>query len=80
MHTLSVTAALVLSTIAGTLATSAVLNQEPAAQSRMGSLPQTAPCENVDAQIYVDVLGEPVVIGCLPPLLDTPDMRVLTEP
>lgn len=76
MHMLSVTAALVLSVIAGILTTSAVLLPDSVARASLQ--PRAAmsaePCGDAGSRVYIDTLGEPVAIGCLPPLdhLDSP--------
>jgi hypothetical protein len=70
MHMLSVTAALILSVIAGILTASAVLLPDSVARASLGThLPAVSaePCGEVGPSVYTDALGEPVPVGCLPP-------------
>lgn len=77
MHMLSVTAALALSVIAGVLTTSAFFIPDSAARTSLkpyDSVAPVEPCANTQTRVFIDALGEPVAIGCLPPLnrLDSP--------
>lgn len=78
MQSISVTAALIISVIAGILTTSAFLLPESVARESLEPVllfAPSEPCANEGPQLYVDTLGEPVSIGCAPTRLEPLDLQ-----